>query len=232
MSATGRGDRGGQSEPDPRGTDIQPTRSPDLEPDVERIHRPIFREPHDPVEGRERVPAWLWVAAAALLFWGGWYLGRYGGDFGTATHVARTHIAPGHAEPTAEQPRGDDATLGKRVYERTCQACHQADGRGLPGTFPPVVGSEWVVGDASSLLRIVLNGVQGPIEVAGQSFDGLMPPWKDQLSDQEIAAVVSYIRQWGPNDAGPVDAAAVADIREVASTRTAPWTVAELQQKR
>src|SRR5688500_11496772 len=72
-------------------------RGVDLQPDVERIHRAIRREPHDPVEGREPAP-WFFVAAVALaLFWGGWYLGRYGGDFGLATHVAFAARQPGIA---------------------------------------------------------------------------------------------------------------------------------------
>ncbi len=58
----------------------------------------------------------------------------------------------------------------------------------LPGVFPPLVGSEWVTGPPETLVRIILNGLQGPIEVAGQTYNGAMPAWAQQLSGQEIAA--------------------------------------------
>ena len=75
----------------------------DLQPDVERIHRAILREPHDPIEGLER-PPWFFTAAILLaLFWGGWYLGRYGGTFDTTTHIAYAARQPGIAAAAAGQ---------------------------------------------------------------------------------------------------------------------------------
>lgn len=204
----------------------------DFEPDVERIHYPIAREPRDPVEGREPAPWWVWAAAAVALFWGGWYLGRHGGVFGTATHIALARPEPyvttqaGAREAAAEV---DPIAAGGRVFRQQCQGCHQPDGRGVPGVFPPLIGSEWVTGPPETVVRILLNGLQGPITVAGGAFDGVMPPWRDQLSDTEIAAVATYIRQWGANDAGPVDAALVARLRTATAGRSGPWTAGELR---
>ena len=108
----------------------------DLQPDVERIHRTIRREPRDPVEGREPAP-WFFTAAVALaLFWGGWYLGRYGGEFGTETHTAFAARQPGIAAAAAGQSAAaisDPVTAGRAVYEKNCQVCHQATGRGVAG---------------------------------------------------------------------------------------------------
>ena len=117
---------------------------------------------------------------------------------------------------------------GKQVYSTTCAACHQVTGEGTAGVFPPLAGSEWVNGDDAKVVRILLHGVTGPIEVAGETFNGMMPPWGGTLKDEDIAAVLTYVRSsWG-NKAAPISAAKVASIRAATSSRTAPWTAAEL----
>lgn len=204
----------------------------DLEPDVEVLHRAIVREPRDPLEGREPVPWWVWAVAALSLFWGGWYLGRHGGDFGTQAHIAYAMRVASVAEEAVEMEGdavADPIAEGALIYARTCQACHQADGAGFAGAFPPIVGSEWVVGAPETLVRVILHGVQGPIRVAGQDFDGVMPGWEGQLSDAQVAAVASYIRQWDANDAGAIDAETVAAVRLADAGRTVPWTAEELE---
>ncbi|HEX6939296.1 MAG TPA: cytochrome c [Longimicrobiales bacterium] len=203
----------------------------DFEPDVERLHRPIFREPRDPIEGREPVPWWVWAAAALSLFWGGWYLGRLGGNFGLDTHLAYARLERYVEEEAAARFGGaaaDPLAAGQRVYTSRCQACHQASGRGVPGAFPPLIGSEWVVGPPEIPVLIVLHGLEGPIQVAGALYAGAMPPWRDALSNAEIAAVATYIRQWGSNDAPAVEPAMVTRLREATRTRRTPWTIEEL----
>jgi len=117
---------------------------------------------------------------------------------------------------------------GKQVFSTTCAACHQATGEGVPGVYPPLAGSEWVNGEEAKVVRILLHGVTGPIEVAGETFNSMMPPWGATLKDADIAAVLTYVRsQWG-NKGAPVTAAKVAAIRAATSTRTTPWTAAEL----
>jgi mono/diheme cytochrome c family protein len=122
----------------------------------------------------------------------------------------------------------DPIQAGRQLFLTRCQACHQADGKGLTGTFPPLVGSEWVTGAPERVVHIVLDGLQGSVQVAGQSFDGVMPTWRNQLSDREIAAVVTFIRQWKPNAAPPVDSALVARERTATESRGRPWTAQEL----
>jgi mono/diheme cytochrome c family protein len=209
-------------------------RAVDLQPDVERLHRAIRREPRDPVEGREPSP-WFFIAAVALaLFWGGWYLGRYGGEFGLATHVALGSRDAGTVATLAAQSESavsDPVAAGERVYANNCGSCHQASGQGIPGAFPPVVGSEWVTESSETLVQVILFGLQGPIEVAGKPYNGMMPAWKDVLKDEEIAAVATYLRQWRPNDGTPVTAAEVASIRSANAQRTTPWTADELRSE-
>ncbi len=118
---------------------------------------------------------------------------------------------------------------GLAIFNITCIACHGPDGKGVPGAFPPLDGSPWVTGDPSVPTRIALHGLQGPIEVAGQKFQNLMPPLPPTLTDAQLADVLTYVRQSWSNDATPVTADAVKEIRGKYNSRTAPWTAAELK---
>jgi mono/diheme cytochrome c family protein len=189
------------------------TRRP-RERDVLKLHRFVLREAEEPGEARASGPWWLWAAVVLTVFIGGVYLGRHFGSFGVETHIG--YVKPGTV-PARAPPRIEAvAASGEAVYAQHCASCHQPDGRGLPGAFPPLAGSEWVTGDTDRLIDVILNGLSGSITVAGRTYNGVMPAWKDQLTDGEIAAVASFIRQMGDNDAPPVDAAAVARRRKAA----------------
>lgn len=203
----------------------------DFEPDVEQIHRPLFREPRDPEEGREPAPWWLWAIAALSLFWGGWYLGRHGGTFGLGTHMAFGQAESYVERQTAEATVGaavDPVQAGAQIYASRCQQCHQQNGMGLPPAFPPLIGSEWVTGAPEIVVLVILHGLQGPIEVAGTSYSGVMPGWGAMMTDAEVAAVATYIRQWETNDASPVEPELVTGLREATAERQQPWTADEL----
>jgi mono/diheme cytochrome c family protein len=116
--------------------------------------------------------------------------------------------------------------LGRRVYNN-CMSCHQKDGSGVAGNYPPLAGSEWIQEPAEVLAALVLHGLQGPIEVRGEAYNQVMPAWS-HLTDDQIAAVLTYIRaSWG-NSAPPVDAGVVAGVRQSTSDRREPWTHQEL----
>jgi putative membrane-bound dehydrogenase-like protein len=156
-------------------------------------------------------------------------LASHSGDFSKQL-IARLGAAPVVAKTLVKTHKPDPAVheRGAAVYAKTCIACHGPDGKGVPGAFPPLDASEWAVGDPSRSIRIVLNGLQGPIEVAGQKFNSVMPPHVD-LSDQEISDVLTYVRQSWSNDDTPVSAAAVQQARAQYRSRTLPWTAAELK---
>lgn len=117
---------------------------------------------------------------------------------------------------------------GAKLFATTCAACHQVSGDGLEDKYPPLNGSEWVTGGEAKLIRIVMQGLTGPVEVAGQTFDGAMPAWGGVLKDPEIAAVTSYVRSaWG-NKAAPITAATVTAIRSATTSRKTPWTASEI----
>jgi mono/diheme cytochrome c family protein len=114
-------------------------------------------------------------------------------------------------------------------YTEVCQACHQPNGAGLPGAFPPLAGSEWVNGAAIVPIAIVLKGVQGEITVKGTKYNSAMMAWESVLNDDDLAATLTYVRsQWG-NRSTPVTAAQVRAARARFASRTTPWTAAELK---
>ncbi len=139
-----------------------------------------------------------------------------------APTTATTTVAPSAAG--AEQ-----MAMGKASYGLVCVACHQPNGLGLPPVFPPLVGSEYVSGDPKRMAAIVLKGVVGSITVAGKPFLGAMPAQEAALSDEKIAATLTYVRASFGNNYPPVSTDVVAAARKEFAGRTASWTEAELQ---
>jgi mono/diheme cytochrome c family protein len=107
------------------------------------------------------------------------------------------------------------------VFAGNCAACHQATGKGLPGVFPPLDGSEWVAGDERVVANILLHGIDGEITVGGNTFKGQMPSFQ-QLGDAELAAVASYVRASWSNQAAAIKAEVFAAQRK-ANARTTPF---------
>jgi mono/diheme cytochrome c family protein len=141
------------------------------------------------------------------------------------TPIAAALIA---ALPVAAAAQAGATRTGQQVYAATCAACHGQAGGGNGELFPPLAGSEWVNGSEGRVVRIIMHGLTGEIEVQGQTFSGMMPPWGQTLSDAEIANVATYIRSSFGNKSAPVAAATVAQIRKAHADRTTPWTAAEL----
>ncbi len=98
------------------------------------------------------------------------------------------------------------------MYAADCASCHQINGEGSPGAFPPLAGNPMVTGDPAKVIHIVKYGLSGPLQVAGKGYAGMMPAWSSQISDAEIAAAITYIRtSWG-NSASPVTAGEVSAV--------------------
>lgn len=101
---------------------------------------------------------------------------------------------------------------GETLYRTHCSACHRANGEGFAGMYPPLAGTDWVTGDKSRLIAIALNGMQGPIEVNGISYNQVMIP-HSFLNDQQLADVLTYIRNSFGNRAGTVHPSEVKKLR-------------------
>lgn len=125
----------------------------------------------------------------------------YQGNSGTATT----------ASDTVEI---DFMVRGEVVYKKECLVCHQSDGSGVPMMFPPITDSEFINGEHEQLILLVLNGMKGPIEINGEQYNSIMPPMKYHLDDQEIADLLSYLRNSFGNSADTITAAEVAKMRE------------------
>jgi nitrite reductase (NO-forming) len=103
---------------------------------------------------------------------------------------------------------------GRTLYAGTCSTCHQADGKGIAKVFPPLAGSDWVAADKKKAIQVVLNGLTGPVTVSGASYDSVMPP-QSHLNDDEIAHILTYVRNsWGNQG----DAVKPEDVTKVRAT--------------
>lgn len=179
-------------------------------------------EPFNPVraESPGPVPVWTWVFVVVIAGWAGWYGLEYfrtPPEFArTPTYASNSALAAAYvpaSTTTAQTPAAvaanpaagsknvasfDYATLGAQVYGQSCQACHGADGKGVPGTFPALAGDPIVTSkDPDGHIKAVLHGVSGKV-INGTRYAAQMPAFGSQLSDAQIAAVIDHERtSWG-----------------------------------
>jgi len=153
----------------------------------------------------------------------------------TTRDLLNTLVWPGKEGVTVvtEPPRLTESqqTLfqtGATLYAAVCAACHQVDGKGLEGLAPPLLDSEWVLGPSDRPVKIVLHGVRGPIQVLGKTHTGDMPPL-GILPDEQIAAILTYVRRaWG-HTASPVEIGEVTRIRAQTAHHSDAWSPEELR---
>ena len=174
------------------------------------------REHADPTERSQPIPLFAAVVIVSVVLFGIGYIVMAEppgspalGDRRTLDDLRTVATDTGGAASKAD---------GKQLYAAQCVTCHQASGKGLPGVFPPLDGSEWVLGDARVVANILLHGIVGEITVAGTTYKGAMPSFK-QLGDAELAALASHVRSQWSNRAAPVQAELFAAERK-ASTRS------------
>jgi len=202
---------------------------------IQKVHAILLREKSEPSEGYKPTPIFLASIVTAVLCMGGVYAYNNSGDLDPLVYDHRY-------DPRLKSTAGVETKLspeqfvaaGKRLFG-TCASCHQATGAGVPGVFPPLAGSEWVLGNEERLIRVLLHGLNGPIVVKGNNYNGVMPSFGKvpgggyNWSDEKIAQVLSYIRQdWG-NNAALVTKEKVSEILKLEAARDKPWTQAELK---
>jgi mono/diheme cytochrome c family protein len=189
-----------------------PVKEKDLQSNAVPVNRAYERENYEPAELKNPLPMWFSAMALSFVLWGAGYFFFQG-------------VVPADAgdHRSVQAPAGRGAEVdGKVVYAANCVACHQGNGQGITGAFPPLAGAGWVLAEPEVPAQILLHGMQGPIEVKGQSYAGVMPVMA-HLSDEELAAVLNYIRSdWG-NDAPPVTVEWFAEQRALFPEDRGPW---------
>jgi mono/diheme cytochrome c family protein len=180
----------------------------------------------EPVAETWTVPIWLILLFALLFYWGQVFLAENAGGFSKDVY-GPYHSAEDVYAANPQDPEAKMRAEGKRIFEVTCILCHQATGLGKEGIAPPLAGSEWVQAPKGDrIARIVLNGLSGPINVKGQDYNLAMLAWRDTYNDDQIAAVLTYIRsQWG-NKGGPISPDVVKAAR--AEAHPGPMSADEL----
>ena len=139
-----------------------------------------------------------------------------------------TNISHGLSAPIRPASESIAAPPAGGAYQTVCITCHQAEGQGIPGAFPPLAGSEWIVANPEIPMRIVLLGLTGEIEVKGMKFNAVMPP-PPGMTDAKIAEAITFARTHFGNHASEVTTAMVEELHKSLAGRTASMTFAELK---
>lgn len=210
--------------PSPSDSGAESSASPDRSPEPVDMLRPLFREEPLPPEGGEPPQMWLWILIFGVLLFSTFYLGVFIGDFSPDPWLQSPEPVAQRAGPPEPEP-----VSGSQVYSARCASCHQSNGQGVSGAFPTLVNTSWVE-NKGQIIRILLHGMQGEVVVKGETYNGNMPAWGTILSDREIAAVITHVRQSWANDYGEVTAEEVAAVRSDTEGRADPWSPEELQQ--
>ena len=193
-------------------------------------HEKLLGKQPDEKARYKLLPLNLLFIFSGLIFFAGTYLNRYSGLFDARVYNENTLPPSGEVVVAKIDP----LVLGKKQYDAICITCHQANGLGLPATFPPLAGSEWVAGSNDRLIRLVVYGMTGPVKVKGVLYNAAPMPVIGKvagsaynLSDDKVAAVLTYIRQeWG-NTGPPITTEQVAAVRSKEGDRK-PYTEEEL----
>ena len=180
------------------------------------VHSQLSRDKDEPSEGFSLTPIFIVFLFCGFGFWAGLYLTQNSGNFAPSAFDLNAPKASLAGGPVAFEP---DAAKGETLFLANCAACHQATGLGVPGAFPPLVKSIWVTGSEDRLIKSILAGFAGEIEVNGVKYNGNMPNIGAGLKDSQVAHIATYVRQaWG-NVAEPVMDTKVAEVRKAIGNR-------------
>ena len=200
------------------------------------VHPPARSHADDPEPSvaNAALPVWLFILLAVGLFMGMVYLDNHAGGFNAVVYKPYTSSNM-VAQLTPIDPAQKAFLAGQGLYSTTCSVCHQASGLGTPGQFPPLAGSEWVnEPDPSRMIRIMLDGLTGPITVKGVQWPGnvLMPGFRGAgPTDEDLANIATYVRKaWGNNAPAVTPEQVTAVKEETANHAGRAWTAPDLLQ--
>jgi mono/diheme cytochrome c family protein len=203
----------------PSGDDALQPHAPDF---VETPEVPPLSLEHEPL------PVWLYLVCGFALFLAG--SSFTGFDVFGHGMLDQGPGGPVVSGPPTEAPPSV-ADIGKKLYNGNCANCHQSTGAGSPGSYPPLVGSEYVLGSKERLAAIMLVGLSGPLTVSGGSFGSqAMPGWSSVFTDEKMSAIMTYIRSTWGNGANEVKPEEVAAARAKFGSHTTAFCEADVQK--
>jgi mono/diheme cytochrome c family protein len=201
--------------------------------DLTSVHAAVQREHSVGTPGAVPMPLWLMALCGVAIFWAGTsFSGGFGATYFSAdnysVHPGESIGRSGGGAEQAATP--SEAELGQIYFTQNCQVCHQPNGAGLPGQYPPLAGSEFVNGGSTRLGMILLKGLQGPVTVEGQQFSGAtqMPAWGTSLTDKKIAAILTYVRSSFGNHGGPITPDQIEAARKEFANHPASWSFSDI----
>lgn len=215
---------------DPKKTNPKIEQAGASDENIQDVHAILLREKQEPEEGYSPMPLFLLGFVSAVIFIVAIYFVHNRAEFDPLAYDERFDASK--MSKTTAVVQVDPIVAGKKLFA-TCAACHQANGQGVPSVYPPLADSEWVTGSEERLVRILLHGLNGPVTVKGNSYNGAMPAFGPgggyNWSDEKISYVLTYIRQeWG-NKAPAITPEKVKEIRTGgAAGRAKPWSAEEL----
>ncbi len=143
---------------------------------------------------------------------------NFGNDQLAAMEKRKAHSNIRTPDEVVDNLYKDKALPGAQVYNIYCVFCHQRNGKGDGSRFPPLDSSEWVFGDKKKLIEVVMNGLNKPITVKGKPYNNLMPPHRF-LRDEDLAQVLTYIRQHFNNNSNTVTTGEVTNARKSSANK-------------
>ncbi|HEY8932896.1 MAG TPA: cytochrome c [Rariglobus sp.] len=202
---------------------------------IQKVHAELVAKKPEPKEGFKTMPLFLLGFVSTMIFITSIYVVHYRAGFSPMVYDERFDPKTAAGAVAKELTPEQVVAAGKKSFLQTCAACHQASGMGVAGTYPPLNGSEWVNGSEERVIRILLHGLNGAVEVEGKTFNGAMPAFGKvtgggyNWNEEKISQVLTYIRQeWG-NKSAPISKDKVAEILAKEKARAKPWTAGELE---
>lgn len=167
------------------------------------------REKHLADSGHESVPLWVITACGVVLLIAGGVLGNAGTLFSYDNTFREGYVrgtAPGEGD-SGPEPKTAIAAFsakGSKIYSAKCNGCHGADGKGDGANYPSLAGSSFVIEENQKLAMVILNGIQGPISTGKTYGAGIMPPQGAGMTPEDLAGVMTYVRNSFGNSTGDV----------------------------
>ena len=197
---------------------------------LQAAHEKLLGRKPDDGAHYKMLPLVLLFVFSGLIFYAGTYLNHYSARYDASVFDENGHSTKG----VVVVAKIDPMVLGKKNYELVCITCHQSNGQGVPGVYPPLAESEWVNGSEERVIRIVLHGLKGPVTVKGNVYSAAAMPVFGKVagsgynwSDDKIAAVLTYVRASFGNKAPAITPEHVAAIHAKEGDRK-EWSAEEL----